>query len=137
MYASTPPTGEDHALGQRSHTMEQTSKPKPMPLPKPRHLQSANEDHPRGQDEHTSPTRPVFTKQESGSHRGSGVERHSMHASGEQQILGHQQSYKMEPAGSKPSAVPPKPKPRSNFFDLFPCSTRVMFCQYMVDAIVV
>ena len=114
MYASTPPSGEDHAWSQRSHTMEQTSKPRP--LPKPRHLQSANEDHPRGQGEHISPTRPVFTKQGSGSLMRSGVERHSVHASvipaGEQQILGHQRSYKMGPAGCKPSAVPPKPKPR-------------------------
>ena len=115
MYASTPPTGEDHAWDQRSHTMEQTSKPKPVPQPKPRHTHSFNEDHPRGQDEHISPTKPVLTKQEPGSHM-SGMERHSMHASvipaGEQQVLGHQRSYKMEPAGNKPGAIPPKPKPR-------------------------
>ena len=112
MYASTPPTGEDHGLGQRSHTMESTSKPKPLPQPKPRHLLSSNEDHPRGQDEHVSPTKPALTP---GSHVRSSMERHSMYAStipaGEQQVLYHQQSYKMEPAGSKPSAVPPKPKP--------------------------
>ena len=117
MYASTPPTGEDHALNQRSHTMEQTSKPKPKPRPKPRHLHSSNEDHPRGQDEHISPTslKPVFTKQEPGSHMRSGVERHSMHApvipAGEQQVLAHQRSYTMEPAVNKPSAFLPKPKP--------------------------
>ena len=113
MYASTSPTGEDHALGQRSHTMEQTSKPKSMPRPKPRHSQSSIEDHPRGQDEHISPTRPVFTKQEPGSLMRSGVERHSMHVpvipAGEQ-VLGHQQSYTMEPAVNKPGAVPRKPK---------------------------
>lgn len=112
MYASTPPTGEDHALGQRSHTMELTSRPIPIPRPKPRHFHSSNEDHPRGQDEHISPTKPALTP---GSHVRSGMERHSMYAStipaGEQQVLYHQQSYKMEPAGSKPSAVPPKPKP--------------------------
>ena len=115
MYASTPPSGEDHALSQRSHTMERTSKPKPMPRPKPRHSQSSNEDHPRGQDEHISPTKPGLATQESGSLMRSGVERHSMQLSvipgGEQQILGHHQSYTMEPAGNKPSGVPHKPNP--------------------------
>ena len=64
MYASTPPTGEDHALGQRSHTMELTSKPKPMPRPKPAQpLPASGEDSLRGQDERVS-TFPVLTRSE-------------------------------------------------------------------------
>ena len=109
MYASTPPTGEDHALGQRSHTMELTSRPIPVPRPKPRHFHSSNEGNPRGQDEHVSPTKPALTP---GTHVRSGVERHPFAIpAGEQHVLGHQQTYSMEPAGSKPGGVPPKPKP--------------------------
>ena len=114
MYASTPPTGEDHALGQQSHTMELTSKPKPMPRPKPRHLLSSNEDRPRGQGEHVSPTKPALPKQEPGSHIRSGMERHSMYASvlpAGEQVLGRQKSHTMELAGNKPGAISPKPKP--------------------------